>query len=132
MAQANLVNEKQEIITGNDNIVIVDILESIRGGLTLDVSGFAPDVIKAGHVIIQETETKEYKPMPVNSGNTAYDELPKGHVYAGILIQSILTKRPMAGILVRGTVNTAVTPYPMTEILEDVEKALHRINFRED
>jgi len=132
MAQANLANENREIITGNDNIVIVDVFQTIRGGRTLDVTGFAPDVINAGHVIIQETATKEYKPMPVNSDNTAYAALPGGHTYAGILIQSLLTKRPMAGILVRGTVNPAAAPYSMDTILSAVKTALPLIDFRED
>ena len=135
-AQANLVNERQEIITGNDNIVIVDVFQSIRGGRTLDVTGFTPEVIKAGHVIIKETATGEYKPMPVDlttdPANPAYAELPTGHTYAGILIQSLLTKRPMAGIMVRGTVNPAAAPYPMDEILSDLKESLHLIDFRED
>jgi len=132
MAQANLVNESQEVITGNDNVVIVDVFQSIRGGRTLDVTGFTPEVIKAGHVIIMETAKKEYKPMPVSSDNKAYADLPAGHVYAGILIQSLLTKRPMAGIMVRGTVNPAAAPYPMTTILAAVKAALPLIDFRED
>ncbi len=135
MATANLMNEPQEVLTGYDNIVIVDNFQSIRGGRTLDVTGFAPEVIKAGHVIIQETATKEYKPMPVNLtdvDNPVYAALPEGHTYAGILIASILTKKPFAGIMVRGTVNHAAAPYPMTSILTAVKAALPLIDFRED
>ena len=136
MAQANLVNESQEVITGKDNIVIVDVFQSIRGGRTLDVTGFTPDVIKAGHVIIKQTSTGEYKPMPVDlttdPAKPAYAALPAGHTYAGILIQSLLTKRPMAGIMVRGTVNPAAAPYPMDTILTAVKAALPLIDFRED
>jgi hypothetical protein len=65
MAVANLANEPQEVITGNDNIVIVDNFQSVRGGRTLDTTEFTPEVINAGHVIIKETATGEYKPMPV-------------------------------------------------------------------
>jgi hypothetical protein len=136
MAVADLTNEKQEIITGNDNIVIVDNFQSIRGGRTLDVTGFTPEVINAGHVIIQETAKKEYKPMPVDVTTTpespTYEALPSGHTYAGILIQSVLKKRPFAGILVRGTVNPAAAPYPMDTILDAVKTALPLIDFRED
>ena len=67
MAVANLIDDNKEIITGNDNIVIVDIFQSIRGGRTLDVTGYPKDVLNAGHVIIVETSTKEYKPMPLDS-----------------------------------------------------------------
>ncbi|MBS9767719.1 MAG: hypothetical protein KGV44_09305 [Flavobacteriaceae bacterium] len=35
--------------------------ESVRGGRTLDVSGFPDKVIVAGHPIVKEGE--EYKPM---------------------------------------------------------------------
>lgn len=219
MATVSLNNEAQNIITGNDNIVIVDNFQSIRGGRSLDVTGFKPDVIQAGHVIIKETATNEYKPMPVvvagiilefgklvagsgytNNGTytnvaltggsgsgakativvagnavtgvtitdkgtgykdgdvlsaaaanigtngsgfaitvtdvdysaTAYNSLPGGHTYAGILIASILTAKPFAGILVRGTVNPAAAPFSMTSILSAVKTALPLIDFRED
>jgi hypothetical protein len=212
MAVADLTNEKEEIITGNDNVVIVDNFQSIRGGRTLDTSGFEPEVISAGHVIIREAATGEYKPMPVSGSNgiatlgaitggsgyadgttngvsltggsgkgataditvsggtvtavtvsnggsgyqagdvltasiaggtgfsvhvatvsvAAYKALPGGHDYAGILIASVLTKRPFAGILVRGTVNPAAAPYSMAGILTDVKTALPLIDFRED
>jgi hypothetical protein len=135
MAVADLTNEKQEIITGNDNIVIVDNFQSIRGGRTLDVTGFTPEAINAGHVIIKETATGNYKPMPVNltdAENPVYAALPALHTYAGILIASILTKKQFAGILIRGTVNPAAAPYPMGTILAAVKTALPLIDFRED
>ena len=132
MATANLMNEPQEILTGNDNVVIVDVFQSVRGGRTLDVTGYPHDVINAGHVIIKETATGEYKPMPLNVDGDAYAALPEGHTYAGVLIASVLTKRPFAGILVRGTVNPAAAPFAMTAILAAVKSALPLIDFRED
>jgi hypothetical protein len=135
MAVADLTNEPQEVITGNDNIVIVDVFQSIRGGRTLYTAGFTPDVINAGHVIIKETTTGEYKPMPVdltNAQSPVYAALPTGHTYAGILIASIFTKKPFAGIMVGGTVNPAAAPYSMSGILAAVKTALPLIDFRED
>jgi hypothetical protein len=212
MAVADLTNDTQGLLTGNDNIVIVDNFQSIRGGRTLDTSGFTPEVIRAGHVIVKETATGEHKPMPTTKDKTistlgaitggsgyangtyngialqggsgsgakatitvagnvitaveitdggsdyqagdtltatiaggtgfsvlvatttaaTYAALPAGHTYAGILIASILTKKPFAGILVRGTVNPAAAPYPMGAILADVKAALPLIDFRED
>lgn len=132
MATASLNNDSEQIITSNDSIVIVDNFQSVRGGRTLDVTGFTPDVIKAGHVIIMETATKTYKPMPLNGGATAYSTLPADHVYAGVLIATILKKRPFAGILVRGTVNHVAGPFPMTSILTAVKTALPLIIFTQD
>lgn len=65
MATVNLNNQRESIIDGKDSIVIVDNFQSIRGGRSLDVTGFTPKVIKAGHVIIKQTSNDEYKPMPV-------------------------------------------------------------------
>lgn len=219
MATANLVNPKTEVISGNDNVVIVDNFQSVRGGRTLDVTGYTPTVLHAGHVIIRETATDEYKPMPITgdgsivtlgtltegsgytegtytkkslsggSGSGAvativvdedgkvasvtittdgkgyvvgdelttantnlggagsgfkvvvasidetkdeYASLPEGHTYAGILIASIPTAKPFAGIMVRGTVNYEAAPYPMDSILAAVKAALPLIDFRKD
>lgn len=126
----NLNNEVQQITDGNDSIVIVDNFQSIRGGRSLNVTGFTPEVIKAGHVIIKEDATGDLKPMPVDGA--AYDELPADHSYAGILIASILTKKPFAGILVRGTVNLTAGPYTATAIKAALKAALPLIDFRED
>jgi hypothetical protein len=62
----------------------------------------------------------------------AYGSLPSGHTYVGILIQTILTAKPFAGIMVRGTVNPAATPYSMTSILTAFKTAVPLIDFRED
>ncbi len=64
MATANLNNDVVNGSASKDSIVIVDNFQSIRGGKTLDTTGFTPAVIQAGHVIIKETATGEYKPMP--------------------------------------------------------------------
>lgn len=215
----DLINDADTIDTSKDNVVIVDVFASIRGGRSLNVVGFSPSVIKAGHVIIQETSTGALKPMPLavaggiasigapaagsgytNAGTytdvsltggsgsgakativvaagavtsvtittpgtgykagdmlsaaasnigtngsgfqvavvsvdgtaTGYASLPGGHTYAGILIASILTKKPFAGIMVQGTVNHAAAPFSMTSILSAVKSALPLIDFRQD
>lgn len=130
MPTASLNNEAQEIITGNDSIVIIDCFQTIRGGRTLDTTGFSEEVIKAGHVIIQETSTGNYKPMPLSGSN--YASLPGGHTYAGILRASVTTAKPFAAIMVRGTVNQAVTPYSMTSILSAFKTAVPLIDWRQD
>ncbi|WP_131535465.1 hypothetical protein [Pedobacter nototheniae] len=124
------LNEDGNIIdTGNDSIVIVRHLDSIRGGRSLNVTGFTPKVISAGHLIIQDPVSKDFKPMPINAGATAYAALPADHIYVGVLIASILTKRPFAAILTNGTVNPVASPFapPAGAIT-----ALTQIQFRAD
>jgi len=129
---ADLNSSPTTVDTGKDSVVIVDRFATIRGGRTLDVSGFAPDVINAGHPIIVETATGVHKPMPVNGGATAYAALPDGHTYAGILDGSILKSKPFAGILTQGTVNPVAAPYDFATILAAVKAALPLIDFRAD
>lgn len=130
----NLNDTNRQIILENDSIVIRKVLETLPGGKTLDTTGFTPTVIKSGHVLIKETATGNYKPMPLNGGATAYSTLPSGHTYAGILINSIPTSRPFAGIMLRGSVNShnAVTPFDMATILSAVQTALPLILFYPD
>lgn len=115
---------------GKDSIVIVDNFQSVRGGATLDTTGFVPEVVKAGHIIIRETATGQYKPMPI-SGVT-YAALPVGHTYEGALVATIPTAKPFAGIMLRGTVNPEAAPYTMTGILSAVKAALPNIIFKGD
>lgn len=102
---ADLSNQKNQVDVGFDSVTIIENLESIPGGKTLDVTGFAPEVIKAGHLVIKETATGILKPMPVNAGQTAYGTLTAGHTYFGVVGASILTAKPFASVIVRGTVN---------------------------
>lgn len=104
MPEANL-SSTSSVDTTNDSVVIVNHLEGVPGGRTLDVTGFGDDEISAGHVIIKETATGNYKPLPVSG------TLPGSHTYAGILVASIKTSKPMAAIMVRGTVNEAYVKY---------------------
>lgn len=128
---ADLTNESTTVSQENDSIVIVDNFQSIRGGATLDITGFTPTVIKAGHVIIKETSTGNLKPMPIASAS-AYAALPALHTYAGVLIASILTAKPFAGILVRGTINPAAAPYDFATIAAAFKTAAPLIDQRAD
>lgn len=104
MPQADLTKSSQ-VDTSADSIVIVNLIEDIPGGKTLDVTevAYSEEVVKAGHVIIEETATGNLKPQKVSNGT--YDALPLGHIYKGILVSTILKSKPLASILVRGTVN---------------------------
>ena len=127
---ANLATQGAGYDTGNDSIVIVKVLEAIPGGKTLDVTGFSPDVIPAGHLIIEETSTGVLKPMPISGAN--YGTLPGSHTYKGVLISTILTAKPFAGILVRGTVNKNASAYGIASVLTAVKAALPLIRFTQD
>jgi hypothetical protein len=122
MPNANLVLQKTTITGGNDSIVIVKDLGDIPGGRTLDVTGVAAGttVIKAGHTIIEKDGVM--KPMPVNSGGTAYASLPSNHNYVGVLKNSIPVSDPRAAILTFGQVNQAACPYPVTDAMKSALK----------
>jgi hypothetical protein len=127
---ANLATQGAGYDTSNDTIVIVKVLEAIPGGKTLDVTGFSPDVIPAGHLIIEETSTGVLKPMPISGAD--YGALPASHTYKGVLISTILKSKPFAGILVRGTVNQAASFYTIASVLTAVKAALPLIRFTQD
>jgi hypothetical protein len=127
---ANLATQDAGYDTGNDTIVIVKVTEAIPGGRTLDVTGFSPEVIPAGHLIIEETSTGVLKPMPVSGA--AYAALPANHTYKGVLISTILTAKPFAGIMVVGTVNKNASFYTIASVLTAVKTALPLIRFTQD
>ena len=132
MATVNLSNDPTQIITGKDNVAIRKVIATVPGGKALDVTNFAPAVINSAHPIIMETATKEYKPMPLNAGATAYAALPVGHVYAGALIASILTTKAFAAIMTQGTINPEAAPYDFATIAAAFKAAMPLIGQQAD
>lgn len=124
----DLTPNKQQVVFGDDSIVIQKYISGIKGGRTLDVTGFAENVIKAGHVIIVKDGV--YKPMPVSG--EAYAALPEGFAYAGILYRSISAAKPAASIMTWGEVNVEAVPYAMTSILAAFKTACPHIDFIKD
>ena len=124
----DLTPNKQQIVFGDDSIVIQKYISGIKGGRTLDVTGFAGKVIKAGHVIIVKNGV--YAPMPVNG--EAYAALPDGAAYAGVLYRSISAAKPAASIMTWGEVNVEAGPYPMATILAAFKTACPHIDFIKD
>ncbi len=117
MPEVNLKNESVRVGGSKSDVAITHKTADIPGGRTLDTAGFTAEVIESGHVIIRETTTDVYKPMPV-TGDT-YAALPEGHEFAGVLDGSILTAKPAAAIMVEGTVNNLASPYPPTDAMLD-------------
>jgi hypothetical protein len=129
---ADLNNAQITVDTSRDSVIIVDRFATVRGGRTLDVTGFTPDVIYAGHPIIVETATGVHKPLPLNGGATAYAALPAGHTYTGVLDGSILKSKPFAGILTQGTINPAAAYYDFATIAAAFKAAVPLIDQRAD
>lgn len=132
MATLNLTSESS-VDTSKDSIVIRLNTFTLEGGRVLDVTGFAPDVIKAGHIIIQDTTSGEYKPNPISG--TAFSALPEGSRYAGIVVASVdkVTQGGGVAIMTQGSVNTKAMPYTMTTAIEGALKtALNQIYFTFD
>lgn len=129
MSKGNLNMPSTGVDNSRDGVVIVQHVDGIRGGKTLDVTGFALAFIPAGHVIIKSTEG-QYKPMPMTG--TSYASLPGGHSYVGILAASIPTAHPFASILTHGTVNHKAMVTDISAILAAVKVACPHILFQED
>ena len=129
----NLTDENVVVDMSKDSIVIIENIASIKGGKSLDTAGYPLDVLRAGHIIIKETATGNYKPMPLAAGNAAYDALPNGHTYVGVLLATILTKRPFAAVMLEGYVNEPASPFPVATIKAAFMTAtLNEIKFRGD
>lgn len=134
-AYANLNNEGMIIGAANDSIVIRKYGAGIIGGHTLDMTDFPSDlkVIKAGHVVIRSTTDETlYKPMPVASGGAAYDSLPAGYEYAGVVVATKPVDYPLVGIMYAGEVNDVASPYPVTSIKAALKTALPGLVFMHD
>lgn len=125
MSVVDLTDEKLKIDFGKDAAACPLFLSGLKGGRSLNVEGFTPAYIRAGHVVIRETSTGDYKPMPV-SGN-AYSSLPSGHEYVGVVYRSIPASMPLASVMTRGEVNSVAAPYPMDTILAAFKTACPHI-----
>ncbi len=121
MAYANLGNtDSSSVDTSNDSIVIRNNDRSIKGGKTLKVTDYIPDTIPGGHVIIKETATGDYKPMPATDlredGAATVDTLVAGTGYTNGTYENVPLRTitgtgsgALATVTVAGTVVTGVT-----------------------
>jgi hypothetical protein len=118
MPTANLTREKIELNDGLDSIVVVQAISQIPGGRTLDVSGLAANVesVKSGHVLVIDTKTKAVSPLGITDG--AYETLPTGKKYYGVLKASVLKRDPRAAIITAGQINVAASPAPVTDAIK--------------
>ena len=115
---------------GKDPIVIRKYIAGIKGGKVLDVSGFTEEYIRAGHVIIRDTNKDVYKPMPVQDG--AYSSLPSNHEYVGVAVASKSVKEPFVSIMHTGVVNDVASPYPLDTIKAALKSSVPTLVFEHD
>lgn len=115
---------------GNDPIVIRKHIAGIQGGKVLDVTGFTEEYIRAGHVVIHDTEKDVYKPMPVKSD--AYDTLPSNCEYVGVVVATKSVKEPFVAIMYNGEVNDVASPYPVDGIKDALKTAIPTLVFKHD
>lgn len=127
-----LETKKTTVDTSLDCVVVPTNLGGIRGGRSLDLTGYpsTETCIKAGHVIIRDTVNNVYKPMPINDG--AYASLPANHEYVGILVNTIPVSAPLAGIMNIGQVNEAAAPFAFTSIKSAFKAAVPSVVFVKD
>lgn len=125
------ISSISEVQHGTDSTAIVHIIDTIRGGRTLDTSGYNAPYIQGGHIIIRHIESGALKPMPVSG--TSYSELPEGCEYAGVLVSTVTTADPRASILVHGTVNPNAGPFTISpEVLTALKAQCSHILFLAD
>ena len=130
-AIAEMTKDGQVFSDGNDAIVIRRVGACIIGGRTLDMTGFPDKFVKAGHIIIHETETDTWKPLGVKDG--AYESLPEGHTYEGVLRASKPADMAMASIMYEGEVNDIASPYPVTDSIRTaLREVLPGLYFKHD
>lgn len=106
-------SSQESIDTTNDNIVIKKMLEDILGGKALDVTDWPHTTIPGGHPIILGT-SGAYHPIPLQEDEVTIDDTDAAST-VGYLAGTILTSRPEASIMVRGTINPNAAKYTIPD-----------------
>lgn len=112
--------------------VVRSFIDTIKGGVVLDTTGYTEEYIKAGHIIIKTTDNGKdiYKPMPISG--SAYAALPASHEYVGVNIHTVPTDEPFVAVLTIGEVNEKLLPYPIDSIKSAFKAAVPTINWAHD
>lgn len=115
--------------SGKSSVIVRNYVNGIIGGVILDMTGFDGD-IQCGHIIIRDTTTGEYKPMPV-SGD-AYQALPGNCEYVGICITDAPKDTPHVGVMTAGEANDKAVPYPVDTIKAALKTAVPTLQWGHD
>lgn len=124
---------KKEFAPSRDAVIVPCALELIPSGVTLDTTGYSRENISAGHLVIRETSSGLYKPMPLSGDGLSYAPLPEGHTYVGVVVATKSAKTPLVGVVVRGTVDTVafgeMAKIDMASVIDAVREKLTLIRF---
>lgn len=127
MATQDLMNQKQSVDTSLDNVIIVKIHDTVPGGRTLDTSGIADAVLRAGHPVFRHNDTGEYVPMPLDGSIPLDGDATTEAEAVGLLVNSIATDKPEAAIMTRGVADEAQMAYAISDAIKT--KLTDRISF---
>lgn len=110
------VSKTETYDSGKESVIIRNYVNGIMGGVVLDLTGFSGEFIQCGHIIIRDTTSGEYKPMPVTGG--AYASLPESHEYVGICMTTVPADTPHVGVMTAGEANDKAVPYPVDDTIK--------------
>lgn len=114
------VSKTETYDSGKESVIIRNYVNGIMGGVVLDLTGFSGEFIQCGHIIIRDTTSGEYKPMPVKGG--AYDQMPESHEYVGICMTTVPADTPHVGVMTAGEANDKAVPYPVDDEIKTALK----------
>lgn len=124
------VGEMTTYDSGKSSVIVRNYVNGIMGGVILDMTGFDGDIIQCGHIIIRDTKSGEYKPMPVSG--KAYSSLPSDHEYVGICITDAPKDTPHVGVMTAGEANDKAVPYPVDGIKAALKTAVPTLQWGHD
>lgn len=131
MAVQDIIKHPLDGTPLREGVVLIDNFQSIRGGRVLDVTNWTPKYIPEGHVVLQNTTTKEVVPNPIDEDGKLV-VLPEGYKYLGVVVATITKDSPLAGICVRGTLNDKAANYDMSGVYDAFKTALPLIYLTSD
>lgn len=124
------VGETTVFDSGKESVIIRNYVNGIMSGVILDMTGFDADIIQCGHIIIRDTTTGEYKPMPVSG--EAYSSLPSNCEYVGICVTTAPKDTPHVGVMTAGEANDKAVPYPVDAIKAALKTAVPTLQWGHD
>lgn len=124
------VSETTYFDTGKESVIIRNYVNGIMGGVILDMTGFSGEFIKCGHIIIRDTESGEYKPMPVS--DNAYAALPDKCEYVGVCMTTAPVDTPHVGVMTAGEANDKAVPYSVESIKAALKTAVPTLQWGHD